>query len=102
MHDRVAFAALVLTGIVLPGCSLPRGPINIDPIVPQWLAHGHLSSDCPPEPLPYEGDIVDPAAIEPPVSKFHPVPTRPVFEPVAPPPAAAATSPHLSEARLQL
>jgi hypothetical protein len=102
MHVRFAFAALVVTGIALPGCSLPRGPINIDPLVPRWLAHGEVSCDCPPEPLPYETGPIDPAALEPPVSKFHPVPTRPVFEPVGTPPPAAATLPRLSETRLQL
>jgi hypothetical protein len=86
MHVRFAIAALVVMG-VLPGCSLPRGPINIDPLVPRWLT-GEVSCECPPAGLPYEEGLVDPAAIEPPVSKFHPVPTRPVFERVAAPPPA--------------
>jgi hypothetical protein len=87
MHVRSAIAVLAVMG-VLPGCSLPRGPINIDPLVPQWLLHGEVSRECPPEALPYQEGIVDPAAIEPPVSRFHPVPTRPVFEPVTVPPPA--------------
>ncbi|MEX2140173.1 MAG: hypothetical protein WD894_12985 [Pirellulales bacterium] len=87
MHVRFAIAVLVLTGIALPGCSLPRGPINIDPLLPRWLAHGEVSSDCPPELLSYEGGAIDPASIQPPVSKFHPVPTRPVFETASAPPA---------------
>ncbi len=87
MRVRSAITAVVVMGI-LPGCSLPRGPINIDPLVPRWLLHGEVCSECPPEGMPYEEGVMDPAAIQPPVSKFHPVPTRPVFEPVtAPPPA---------------
>lgn len=87
MPIRFAFAVLLMTGIALPGCSLPRGPIILDPLVPRWLATGEVSGDCAPDPLPVDGVFVDPAAIQPPVSKFHPVPTRPVFEPTS---AAAA------------
>jgi hypothetical protein len=85
MRVRFAIAAFAVMGL-LPGCSLPRGPINVDPLLPRWLAEGEVSCECPPEGLPYEEGIVDPAALQPPVSKFHPVPTRPVFESVAAPP----------------
>ena len=102
MHVRYIFAALVVSGVVLSGCSLPRGPINIAPLVPRWLAHGQVSSDCPPVLPPPKGGVVDPAAMQPPVSKFHPVPTRPVFEPSLAPPSGADTGPRLSETRSQL
>jgi hypothetical protein len=74
-----------LTAVFLAGCSLPRGPINIDPLVPRWISHRDLSTECPP-PHALEHDAgmaVDPSALQPPHSKFHPVPTRPVFEPGA-------------------
>jgi hypothetical protein len=92
MHFRSALKSIVFALIGLPGCSLPRGPINLDPLAPHWLVHGEVSSDCPPVLDPQLGAPIDPGAIEPPVSKFHPVPTRPVFEPAgmaAPIPAAA-------------
>jgi len=71
-----------LTAAFLTGCSLPRGPINLDPLVPRWISHRELSCDCPPSALAHEAAVpVDPSALQPPHSKFHPVPTGPVFEP---------------------
>jgi hypothetical protein len=97
MHVRNAAAALVVIGSLLPGCSLPRGPVNLEPLVPRWLAHGEVTCECPPEPLPYDDAQVDPAGIQPPISKFHPLPTRPVFEPFTA--APTAVEPRLLEAR---
>jgi hypothetical protein len=74
----------ILAAVSLAGCSLPRGPINIDPLVPRWISHRDVSCDCPPHALAHDAAVpVDPLALEPPHSKFHPVPTRPVFEPRA-------------------
>jgi hypothetical protein len=79
-----SIAIAVLAAVWLTGCSLPRGPINFDPLVPRWISHREVSCDCPPDPLHHDADIaVDPSALQPPHSKFHPVPTRPVFEPRA-------------------
>lgn len=76
--------ALVAMLASVAGCSLPRGPVNIDPLVPRWLSHRDLSTKCPaPEdkqaamPPPPPG----PTVLKPPIPKFHPVPTRPVFAP---------------------
>jgi hypothetical protein len=79
----LTFASVVAA--CLTGCSLPRGPINIDPLVPRWISHGDLSAECPPpHVLAHDaGMVVDPSAVQPPHLKFHPVPTRPVFEPRA-------------------
>jgi hypothetical protein len=82
MQLRLVTVASVLAVISLTGCSLPRGPINFDPIIPRWISHRELSCECPPEALPHDAAMaVDPSAVQPPHSKFHPVPTRPVFEP---------------------
>jgi hypothetical protein len=73
----------VLSWVFLPGCSLPRGPIDFDPFVPRWLSHGEISGECAPPAPPIHGGgaAFDPSAVQPPFPKFHPVPTRPVFEP---------------------
>jgi hypothetical protein len=86
MRIRFSLAVWALAAVSVPGCSLPRGPINIQPIVPRWVGERELGCDCPPEHgLALHGNeagpVVDPSAIQPPISKFHPVPTRPVFEP---------------------
>jgi hypothetical protein len=80
---RACIALFVFAACGVSGCSLPRGPINIDPYIPRWILHGDVSCECPP-PAAIEGDIIDPNAIQPPLSKFHPVPTHPVFAPHAP------------------
>lgn len=82
MRTCLQAATFIWLALALPGCSLPRGPINIDPFVPRWLSHGEISCECPaePDPLP-AADMIGPDNIHPPISKFHPVPTRPVFEP---------------------
>jgi hypothetical protein len=81
MSHPPSIRSIVLALIVVPGCSLPRGPINIDPLVPQWLAHGEVNRECPDDLNLQSGAPVDDGMITPPVPKFHPVPTRPVFEP---------------------
>ncbi len=72
----------MLAGAVLTGCSLPRGPINFDPLVPRWLSHGEISCECPPEPAVLAESTTRgaPPGIDPPTSKFHPGPVHPVFE----------------------
>jgi hypothetical protein len=75
-----AFTSLVLAST---GCAPPRGPINIDPLIPRWaLRHG--GDECEPTPHLHEHvPLADPSAISPPVPKFHPLPTKPVFSPAA-------------------
>ncbi len=81
MRRSIAGTALVLAATTLAGCSLPRGPIIVDPLVPRWLSHGEVTCECPDDPiLRMEQIPSNSAGIQPPVSKFHPVPTRPVFE----------------------
>ena len=99
MHFRPSVKSIVLVLIVLPGCSLPRGPINIDPLVPHWLAQGELSTECPADLDPHLGTPVDPSALEPPLPRFHAVPTRPVFEPAGMPVTMPATAPVLTATR---
>ncbi len=79
-NSSATFLALV---IAATGCTPPRGPINIDPLLPRWaLAHG--DDECEPSHLPKQHvPLADPSAIRPPVPKFHPLPTRPVFSPAS-------------------
>jgi hypothetical protein len=83
MMHRLMIAAPVLAAAFLSGCSLPRGPINVNPFLPRWLTHGEIGPDCPPQvdEAVHPEAIVNPHTLAPPVPKFHPVPTRPVFEP---------------------
>jgi hypothetical protein len=75
---RACIAPLALLASTFCGCALPRGPINVDPYIPRWLSHGDISCECPP-PAEIHGEMVGSGDIAPPVSRFHPVPTRPVF-----------------------
>jgi hypothetical protein len=75
---RACIVLLILATSAFAGCAPPRGPINIDPYLPRWLSHGEVSCECPPPPA-IDAELIDRDAVQPPLPKFHPVPTRPAF-----------------------
>ncbi|MDZ4821274.1 MAG: hypothetical protein SGJ20_20120 [Planctomycetota bacterium] len=66
------------------GCSLPRGPITWEPLRHHARAFNAslIGDDCAEcaEAMPAGQPTGDPM-LAPPISKFHPVPTRPAFAP---------------------